>query len=132
MLTKSGPVAQNVSQQASLTQDEFRNLANSTTNEKTATGQPLTRKRINSKRLYFGTNLNRLPLHVLHPPDCTYSITHQLAGLRFLKSAQWQNPRATGIVFSSAVVFIFMTRYLNIMHYFLRFSYFVLGSKQTS
>ena len=131
MLIRIGPVAQNVSQQASLTQDEFRNLANSTTNEKTATGQPLTRKLISPTRFSTSTKRHRLPLHVLHPPHCTY-LTEIGGCFKLLTSVQWQNPRATGIVFSSAVVFIFMTRYLNIMHYFLRFSYFVLGSKQIS
>ncbi|KAF2099291.1 hypothetical protein NA57DRAFT_38341, partial [Rhizodiscina lignyota] len=45
----------------------------------------------------------------------------------FYRLLSWKNPRATGISFVSAVVFIFMCRYLNILRYIFRGLYTVLG-----
>jgi len=40
---------------------------------------------------------------------------------------QWKNPRATAIVFAVCVSLIFATRYLNVLRYFFKGAYSVLG-----
>jgi hypothetical protein len=39
----------------------------------------------------------------------------------------WDNPRASGIAFLSAVIFIFAARYLNILRYAFKFTWMTLG-----
>ncbi|RMZ73814.1 cell lysis [Pyrenophora seminiperda CCB06] len=45
----------------------------------------------------------------------------------FYRLLSWKNPRATGIAFASTVVFIFATRYLNLIRYIFKASYMILG-----
>lgn len=44
---------------------------------------------------------------------------------------QWKNPRATAISFAVCVVFIFASRYLNIIRYMFKALYIVLGGMFT-
>jgi len=45
----------------------------------------------------------------------------------FYRLLSWKNPRATGIVFLSTVLFIFGSRYLNVLRYTLKGLYTILG-----
>jgi hypothetical protein len=45
----------------------------------------------------------------------------------FYRLLSWKNPRATGIVFVSTVLFIFGSRYLNVLRYTLKGLYTILG-----
>ena len=48
--------------------------------------------------------------------------------MRMLTAPQWKNPRATAITYAGTVLFIFVSRYLNILRYLLRGSYIALFS----
>ena len=45
----------------------------------------------------------------------------------FYRLLSWKNPRATGISFAAAVIFIFATRYLNVIRYIFKATWIVLG-----
>lgn len=45
----------------------------------------------------------------------------------FYRLLSWKNPRATGIAFATTVLFIFASRYLNLIRYIFKTSYLVLG-----
>lgn len=46
----------------------------------------------------------------------------------FYRLLSWKNPRATAIAFASSIVFIFASRYLNLIRYIFKTSYMVLGA----
>ncbi|KAL1592426.1 hypothetical protein SLS59_009779 [Nothophoma quercina] len=46
----------------------------------------------------------------------------------FYRLLSWKNPRATGISFASAVLFIFAARYLNVIRYIFKLTWIVLGT----
>jgi ABC-type multidrug transport system fused ATPase/permease subunit len=45
----------------------------------------------------------------------------------FYRLLSWKNPRATGISFAAAVLFIFAARYLNVVRYIIKLTWIVLG-----
>ena len=45
----------------------------------------------------------------------------------FSELLSWNNPRATGIAYAAIVTFIFATRYIPLVRYFLKGSYIILG-----
>jgi hypothetical protein len=45
----------------------------------------------------------------------------------FYRLLSWKNPRATGISFAAAVIFIFAARYLNVIRYIFKALYLTLG-----
>ena len=46
----------------------------------------------------------------------------------FYRLLSWKNPRATGISFAAAVLFIFAARYLNVIRYIFKLTWIVLGT----
>ncbi|KAL1653785.1 hypothetical protein SLS61_003569 [Didymella pomorum] len=46
----------------------------------------------------------------------------------FYRLLSWKNPRATGISFAAAVLFIFAARYLNVVRYIIKLTWIVLGT----
>ncbi|KAJ4354763.1 hypothetical protein N0V95_003536 [Ascochyta clinopodiicola] len=46
----------------------------------------------------------------------------------FYRLLSWKNPRATGISFAAAIVFIFAARYLNVIRYIFKLTWVVLGT----
>jgi ABC-type multidrug transport system fused ATPase/permease subunit len=45
----------------------------------------------------------------------------------FYRLLSWKNPRATGISFAAAIIFIFAARYLNVIRYIFKALYLTLG-----
>lgn len=50
----------------------------------------------------------------------------------FYRLLSWKNPRATAIAFAGSIVFIFASRYLNLIRYIFKTSYMVLGATATA
>lgn len=58
--------------------------------------------------------------------DTGQNLTHYHS--MFYRLLSWKNPRATGISFAAAVLFIFAARYLNVIRYIIKLTWIVLGT----
>lgn len=50
----------------------------------------------------------------------------------FYNILSWENPRVTGIIYTTIITFIFFSRYVPILKYFCKASYTILGSMHQS